>query len=589
MLASSVESKENVASQLLDSPDFAKIISKIRAANATGLCLSEAIDNLVSLDGRQLVEFGLQSLSPIQQTVLNLAGANRLSACSADDADEGDRSAWYLGVWDYGRIYLDNKLPESACCRVFARVTLVDEQVELVEQAIIDHASVLDSEKKIVEEFFATMSGVDILIMFERVYHAIDHIDPVLLYISDHTFTNFDKYNNLLAKGGKHLPGHLLTDLRSLAPEQWSVQQKFAVFCIYLIAKANQRVEEFNGRQLTPLILDKHFNEKIHEYEALLQKKTVFSLFSLERKAEYLKELKAWVRQEHFIYRNVNGLNFHKTERYATRAALDLSVGNMPDKVRSYIEDRYGIHVARFADIDELFASVIQAIADHPERYAPEHDLSAVEQLLKMVVLSAVEELASDIGMTRSPRDLMAWSQMFAQEHYEAICDLPTTDYFCAVFPSPQVRQQLSSDGDLLFRIVYAIAGRMTFNSWHYTPGHCPLERVPEGRHFYLPPRMSDTAQWSDQHHSGHRMARVRYSIRSPAGLMVNGRKQYGVVDLRLMRMDGAPYNDKELMRAREYTAYLRSIYQSMMDIALAKNCALAVQSFSKDWYKANC
>jgi long-chain acyl-CoA synthetase len=145
---------------------------------------------------------------------------------------------------------------------------------------------------------------------------------------------------------------------------------------------------------------------------------------------------------------------------------------------------------------------------------------------------------------------------------------------------------RLAARPELLVKILYACSGRMQFNSWHYMPGHCPREAVPADRHFYMPPRMPDLAEWSDQHHAGHSMAEVRYSIRSPAPIEIDGRSYPGMVDLRLYRQRGLPYTDAEFLCALRHTECLRAAFQAFTDHVVRTASGVTIDAFDKDWFK---
>ena len=127
----------------------------------------------------------------------------------------------------------------------------------------------------------------------------------------------------------------------------------------------------------------------------------------------------------------------------------------------------------------------------------------------------------------------------------------------------------------------------MEYNSWHYTPGHFSKSRVPSDRHFYLPPGMPDFARWSNQHHSGHVLSNVMYSIRSPGSLTCKGRVLPGVFDLRLMRQEGEPYGVRELVGAIAFTRLMGLFHQALYDYVEARECAFRFQSFTKAWFQA--
>jgi acyl-coenzyme A synthetase/AMP-(fatty) acid ligase len=218
-------------------------------------------------------------------------------------------------------------------------------------------------------------------------------------------------------------------------------------------------------------------------------------------------------------------------------------------------------------------------VSDDPE-------LNAFEKLLKVIVDSAIATTASDVGLTRGFRDIQRWRRAFTDKSWEAICNWPSGDFYCGVFPSAMLSSRLSGKPELLVKILYACSGRMQFNSWHYMPGHCPRESVPADRHFYLPPRMPDMAIWSDQHHAGHSMAEVRYTIRAPAPIEIEGRSYPGMVDLRLFRQRGQEYSEEDFICALRHTECLRAACQAFADYLLRSGKAVTIDAFDKDWFK---
>jgi hypothetical protein len=215
----------------------------------------------------------------------------------------------------------------------------------------------------------------------------------------------------------------------------------------------------------------------------------------------------------------------------------------------------------------------------------PETRLSALEMLLQRTVGSAIDALKSDIGMTRGIRDVRRWQLALDEQRYTDICEWPTTDYFCAVFPSSQMRVHMRQHPERLAKILTACSVRMQFNSWHYMPGHVPPDRVPPGRHYYYPPRMADTAIWSNQHHAGHVMAVVKHAIRAPAPLTYRDHIYHGMVDIRVFRSHGDPYTDQDLFTAMRYAEYLRCIYQAVCDLTASSDRRIIIRAFDKSWF----
>jgi hypothetical protein len=301
--------------------------------------------------------------------------------------------------------------------------------------------------------------------------------------------------------------------------------------------------------------------------------------------AALLARCKAGGACDLLTYRWVNGLNFYKEERLYPRQHLRLGMTALHEGWTTHLAHAWGLHASRHESLDALFDACIARMAEH-RFVSDDPELNAVERMLKTIVDCAIDVTGSDVGMTRGFRDLSVWQQAFREKRYDAACAWPTTDYYCGVFPSRPFEARFESTPEHLFRILYACSGRMQFNSWHYMPGHCPRDSVPASRHFYLPPRMPDTAIWSDQHHAGHMLAEVRYSIRSPAPIEFDGHVYGGMVDLRLFRQRGEPYRDDELFVAMSFSDVIRAFCQSLSDHLVRGGVPLRITAFDKEWFK---
>jgi hypothetical protein len=543
--------------------------------------LAQIANRFLTLGGRQPYAFGLRSLSRRQEILLSLMDDVVPSRLPPPAVERGD-TLWHIGIWDYGRMLLTDEPPERYCSRVVACLS-VSGEVSLKAEAL---AQELESEhagtEREVESFLGGLADQQLAEVLERVRSGIDHIDPILIYVNDVTFTNFEPYNNLLGK-----PGTLLGKLSGLPVTDWLPDERRFVACFYWVLKASMRGEEFNGLQLTPGSLGTHFDSCLRNYSQLLGPHAAGTTDSLAEKARCIYELRQEMRRGHFTYRRVNGLNFNKEEAWAPRATLRHSVKDLPRDLHRYVEDTYELTVSRFDTPADLFRTCVERAT---RTNAPESTSgTGVESLLEHIVISAAESLHSDIGMTRGIRDLRRWQKALQERRYGEMCEWPTDDYFCAVFPSARMRERHRGDPKLLAKILTACSVRMRYNSWHYMPGHFPAESIPSGRHYYYPPQMSDTAVWSDQHHAGHVMAAVRYSIRSPAPLEHGGRSYPGMIDIRLYRANGTGYTREEMFRAMEYAEYLRSVYQAVADLSAKTDRAIVIRSFHKQWFEQYC
>jgi acyl-coenzyme A synthetase/AMP-(fatty) acid ligase len=370
-----------------------------------------------------------------------------------------------------------------------------------------------------------------------------------------------------------------------MSREDWTREEKIFVFCFYWLRMAGCRGEEFGGRQLNPALLDAYLDQCLAEYREIAPELFTATAESIEAKARLLACCKSACAPDVLTYRWVNGLNFYKEERLCSRSLLPRDLSILPADVRTYLAKAYGLDAAACGSLQHLFDTCIARMAESGFA-SDDAELHAFEKLLKVIVDSAIGATGSDVGLTRGFRDVRRWQQAFAGKSYEEICNWASGDYYCGVFPSTVLSQRLSAKPDLLVKILYACSGRMQFNSWHYMPGHCPRESVPADRHFYLPPRMPDMAIWSDQHHAGHSMAEVRYTIRAPAPIEIEGRSFQGMIDLRLFRQRGQEYSEQEFFCALRHTECLRAACQAFADHVVRTGKAVTIDAFDKDWFK---
>ncbi len=94
---------------------------------------------------------------------------------------------------------------------------------------------------------------------------------------------------------------------------------------------------------------------------------------------------------------------------------------------------------------------------------------------------------------------------------------------------------------------------------------------------------MADIAEWGESRHVGHQMARVRFSLRSPATVCLGGRALTGLVDLRLMRASGQPYTEADLAVAASFSEALAHLAEAL---AARPGPTPVVQGFNREDYE---
>jgi hypothetical protein len=564
---------------------FERVIHGLREKFLRPAPLEGLADVLFTMGARQQRVFGIGALALSEERTYELLRAHTVRPAKDFPRDVDVNRAVVVGIRSIGRPFITPCAAATPCATEDFGYVLLDEETHRELQRVLAEAR---AEQRLAAEvavrFFETLGEADLADVVATVKHGIDHIDPVIIYTHQATFTNFATFNNLLGRMSEPMEGLMLDDLAASRPHTLSVEAKEFLYCFYVLKLGGFRGEEFSGQQLTCTALDAYLAQKLRDLRSLCgEDANAAQPQDLCERARLCKEYRAKLRVDYFVCRRINGLSFHKDELYIRRDAIELSPASVPSKVREYGLKAYGKDALAYSTIDAYFGDVVARIAERFAEPGPQ-ELNLLEDLMRIVIESSIEESGSSIGMSRGFRDLQWMQRALQRGDVKAICDRPTTDYYCAVFVAPEARRAMMAVPGRYKRITTAIATRMTFNSWHYTPGHFAGPNMDGIRHFYHPPRMSDRAEWSDQHHTGHVQAGVRYSIRSPASLRLAGKKYYGMIDLRLMR-DSEPYTDADVIRAKEYTAYLRAIMQAAADITLATGQAMPVQAFTKQWY----
>lgn len=431
-----------------------------------------------------------------------------------------------------------------------------------------------------VNTFLSALAEGGLAAIIREVITAIDHTDPVLLYVEDALYTNFDRFNNLLPRsGGKPEERFLLSRLPGLPPAELGLGERRFLFCVHVLRRADLGVEEFNGRQFTPWALRAFFDRKYLYYRTTAASSEPWPTELMEQ-AACLRRMKARLRETHTVYRWINGITFRKEERWRPRDDWASCPPDVPESVRQHCLERHGI-TADFADHDAYFREVVRAIARVED---PALRSQGLEELIEAVVRAAMQELPSHLGMSRGMRDLRHFQDALEEGRFDDVCAAPMADGFCAVFAQDESLGFCAPQPPA--SVLTAVSRRMQFNHWHYTPGHFTPEQLSVTRHFYNPPSMSDVAEMGDLQHPGHAFAHVRYAMRSSAGLRIGGRTYTGLVDLRLMRAVGRPYTDSDLRVADRYTEIIRTIAQSVLGLKEEGLRAPVISGFEREYYE---
>lgn len=566
---------------------------------AAGETLAEVVRGLLTFGGRAPCEGVETSLSTEQRALVDVLGSAALHRGAAEACQAGQLA--HLGTYSYGHVFLSLSAPATTDVVYLGWVAADPGVLVAVEQARARLWASRSGADAQVDAFFRDTSAATLATLVREVTRAIDHVDPVLLYVEDELYTNYDRFNNLLPRAwGPADPRFLLCRLAESADAgrpatSLGIGERRLLFCMHLLGIADLKAEEFNGRQLTPWALEAWFAEKRDQYTQALHAGPGGAgeasraagpwPTTLPAQAAWLRAVKGVLRETHTPWRWINGLTFRKEERWRPRAGerAGTGTGELPRTVLQHAA-RLGVLPEASPHAAAFLGAVVRAIArrgDAAERSA------ALAELLELVVRAVMEEVPSHLGMTRGMRDLRHFQDAVEERRFDDVCAAPMADGYCAVFARAPVGEGppgAEAPGPTA-AVLTAISRRMQFNHWHYTPGHFAGEPLSVRRHYYTPPATSDICEVGDVHHPGHRFAKVRHAIRSSAALEVAGKSYPGLVDIRLMRSSGHPYTATDLAVADRYAGWLRAIAQAILELKAEGLPAPVVTGFDREDY----
>jgi hypothetical protein len=430
--------------------------------------------------------------------------------------------------------------------------------------------------------------------MLETLKEAALRTAPFVLYSGDRQYTNFRDQNTLT---GKTLwPGHpdcALSSLATVPLELWSDSDVQMVVCLTLLVRSAgfARIEEANGTQLTTdhvaHLLDRTrlaYNsvpggqqvppaESAEPAEGTASARVAALNDLAEAVARRRREITAKVQ----LYRDIHGPLMHKIERVAGAPADDAR--RLEAELCARVRDRLPVSGDTLA---ELGASIERS----PWWLAEPHGefWTGLESLVYETVCAATAAFNADFAMSRGMRSLTALITALREQDWPKIAAWDTPHFFCCVVPVPQARRYFEDSPAHLADTAWSISARMQYNSWHFLVGNLP--KVPEvaARDYFVPPTIPDLAYYSDQHHHGHVAAKVRFSIRSPQAVEVLGRTFNGFVDLRLLRCEGLPFDEQDLLAAHRLSGFIAKA-TSLAAALVADGADIEIAAFDTQWH----
>lgn len=412
---------------------------------------------------------------------------------------------------------------------------------------------------------------------------------PFVLYQEDKRYTNFRDRATIT---GKTLwPGHpdcVLSGLAGMPLDLWSDNDAMMVLCLTLLVRSAgfARIEEANGTQLTVDHVACLLERTRRRYNAVACGREIRPadpsgdrIGALIKLAEALRVRRREIGQRHQLYREIHGVLMHKVERIAGPFTSD---GRRRERLMcARLRERFPVSGTTLAEVGA-------SLAASPDWLARTHgDFgSGLESLVYETVTAAVQAFDADFAMSRGIRSLPRLIEALRAQDWTEIARWEIADYFCCVVPASGAQRHFGGSVTQLADMAWSMSARMQYNSWHFIAGNLPDTPEVAARDYFVPPTIPDLAFYSDRHHHGHVAAKVRFSIRSPQQVQVLDRTFTGFSDLRLLRCDGQPFTEQDLLAAHRTSGFIAGATTVAARLA-ASGAPFEVTAFDSAWHWA--
>lgn len=423
--------------------------------------------------------------------------------------------------------------------------------------------------------------------MLENLKEGARRTAPFVLYQGDRQYTNFRDRNTLT---GKTLwPGHpdcALSSLQSVPLWLWSDNDVLLVVCLTLLVRSAgyARIEEANGTQLTLDHVGYLLERTRLGYNGVpvgtqVPPAAQTRVAALNELALALGRRRREISPAVQLYREIHGPLMHKVERVAGEpgAAAKRLEAAMCGRLRGALPVS-----------GDTLAALGASLEASPEWLAKPHGeyATGLESLIYETVRAATATFDVDFAMSRGMRAVSTLVDALRAQDWPTIATWDLPYFFCCVVPSANASRHFGGSQAQLADMAWAMSARMQYNSWHFLVGNLPKAPQVAARDYFVPPTIPDIAYYSDQHHHGHVAAKVRFSIRSPQSVEVLGRSFNGFADLRLLRCDGTPFNEQDLLAAHRASGFVAKA-TSLAGRLAAAGADIEIKEFDSSWHWA--
>ncbi len=562
-----------------------------------------SIERLLTYDRKFPLEYGLDALNDIERELFNaLEGFDDLKLTPTPESS-ADRYSMRLFYNSLGRLHIR---PENEPLPNYAQKV----KLEMIGYLSIPHAIFNQVEKNVkvalekeaflraeIDAFLQTKEAAGQLQeVIDLVDDAVRHVEDVSIYIDDELFS-------VVADGNTNLidtynTQGLFSVLREKPIAKWTPAQRLALasFWFLFLSGRSVRFEEFNGKQLTACrlytLLEKLLNYYTNQGDKSDLKTTpilrmgLFELAQAVGAAAQQSVGQPWLR-----YRQINGLTFLKTEEIAMTPPSSETDRAIPDSLAALYEHWIGKSFNLDLGYEKIFteladAMIAQSVVAKETRLIESPAHTPLEILIQEIVAAALLVTDADYSMSSSLRDPSVLITEDDENRLSRMLALKTTDFYCCIASRPGLSQQI--DRNISEQVYRPVQARMEYNRWHFIPGNFPKTSIPRSRNWFFPPSFPDLAELSDQHHPGHMLSSVKYCVRAPGPdlnlppLLIGGYPYRGFYDVRVVRMDGVPFNLQEMMIVRHHCLWMGVVWRRIVNQCQSDPSSFKIIGFEK-------
>lgn len=557
--------------------------------------LTAALDILLTLDGHVPADIQLRALSLIEECAVkvlfgrswrsNSLGSGLMTDLADDCVFQGE-----IGLTTGGRVAVrapsqgllaDEEDLVDGVLRVPWSPHALTEFGQEVERARARFADCVSDCRAWLER--AGEDGREELL--ERLQESALRTAPFVLYHGRRRYTNFRENNTLT---GKTLwPGHpdcAFSSLQGVPLDLWSDSDAMVVVCLTLLVRSAGfgRIEEANGTQLTIDHVAQLLERTRLKYSRVrvgtpVKPAASHRVDDLNALAVALRERRQDIGVSVQLYREIHGALMHKIERIA--GPRSHAARQREELLCTDLSERLPLGGETLERLQEALT------AQHGFLSRPHGGFgTGLESVVHETVRASVRAFGADFAMSRGIRSLPRLIKALRAKDWPLIVGWELPEYFCCVVPTPEAREHFGGSARRLADAAWAMSARMQYNSWHFIAGNIAQSPGVAARDYFVPPTMPDIAFHSDQHHHGHVANKVRFSVRSPQPVRVDGRKFDGFVDLRLLRCAGTAFGEQDLVAAHRVSAFLAHATTLAAELA-ATGEDFEVTAFDSEWH----